>query len=342
MKSLVYLNLLAIFAIGSIYGEEVQFGCLQGSSPTTCQLKIDYRDSDVGQKTLVFNETSTTRDEIIIENSVLEVIPPSLFESFTNLKNLTIKNSGLRKLNYKFTATQSQSLTDIDVNNNALSVLYTNSLANQKNALPNIKSLNLAKNFIKKIQTDAFMGLENLKELNLAGNYLTEFESVFKELDGLENLDLSGNFIGKLGGEVPKGIKKLNLANNVIYEIEIEMFNERSFELDLKGNQPPYGSVKTTNEKITDVLEREKNKKTADLCEDNEDNATESPPPIPCSALNSLTIFLLVAFVILLVLIVILLKAYIQIKSDLEQKANNGTNGGDADAGQSEVRDTKM
>ena len=110
---------------------------------------------------------------VIVQDSDLNCVSFSDFKSFTNLEKLVITNSKAHKLN-----------CDTKVNNKYES---------ENIKLESVKHLDLSSNHIRLIKLNDFKSLPNVKIIDLSRNWIQHIEDVFRDLTQLEKLDLSSN-----------------------------------------------------------------------------------------------------------------------------------------------------
>lgn len=152
----------------------------------------------------------------------MKVIPTVIFQKFTHLKSLTIKEVGLTTITSdRFV--NAKTLTDLHIENNNIGNLKSNSFATAKN----LQKLDLSENQITKIEEGAFEGLNELTTLNLNSNKvvnldLTQFAKIPK-LDYLVAAMMDFTFTGTFNSdEVAKivalnsTVTRLDLSNNPI------------------------------------------------------------------------------------------------------------------------------
>ncbi|MEQ2240564.1 hypothetical protein ILYODFUR_016352 [Ilyodon furcidens] len=92
----------------------------------------------------------------------------------------------------------------------------------------NVTELHLEKNFVNKIQEDAFSSLGRLRTLSLSHNRLSSVPNATKNLQSLSKLDLSYNRIKTVGCQDFHNLTKLvelNLQNNSISALKDCLFN---------------------------------------------------------------------------------------------------------------------
>ena len=129
--------------------------------------------------------------------------------------------------------------THLYLNNNKIKILRNNAFAHSKTGLPNLVTLSIRSNAMRRVEIKAFNGLHYLKELDLHNNNL-EFEdsfpkSVFAPISkSLEVLDIRRNLLGDL--------------SQIDYPVSVgELIGLRELRIDcLKNKSLPmeYGKLK--------------------------------------------------------------------------------------------------
>ncbi|XP_052765030.1 toll-like receptor 2 [Mya arenaria] len=143
---------------------------------------------------------------------------PELIKHFHNLKKLSVVDNAISS--FSNTSTQLDSLTHLDISNNRLSSSTIRFCFDNDSALfPNLRNLNVAKNFISKIEEKSWKCFKKLKYLNLSDNKIQVFEiNSIGDLVSLETLDLSNNWInskeGIIPGKYPPQLRYLDLSAN--------------------------------------------------------------------------------------------------------------------------------
>lgn len=136
---------------------------------------------------------------------------------FVNLESLVLNSNQLMNLDF---LQDFQNLKHLHVEDNDLRTIRADDFRYHLG----LENINLAGNFISRIESSTFDRLTKLKYLNISHNVLIglEFFTILSQLSSLEVLDLSSNKIT----EVPSlklfkmnNLKTLNLANNFITEI---------------------------------------------------------------------------------------------------------------------------
>ncbi|XP_072377033.1 uncharacterized protein haf isoform X1 [Diabrotica undecimpunctata] len=161
--------------------------------------------------------TSTPLDLLYINNSTINEIGD---EAFMKLKVHSMQLSGckIRKISDGAFAGQEQSLRNLNLQDNELTVVPVNSLRN----LRSLSLLDLSHNKISAVPMNAFESLVKLATLKLSDNNVTLDDGALKGLEGsLKNLNLKGT----KQKEVPKAIQGmrtlafLDLSQNMIKEL---------------------------------------------------------------------------------------------------------------------------
>lgn len=150
-------------------------------------------------------------------------IPEEIFKEFSNLKNLIVNGNHLRVIE-KTTFKEAKLLEVLRLSNNELTEL--NAFAFN---MPCLKTLDLGRNRLEKIASQAFSGLHSLERLYLSDNNLKAISSdVFYSLPKLSFLSLENNQLSKLDDDLFKNnplMKSLGLSNNSFTEIRNEVFH---------------------------------------------------------------------------------------------------------------------
>nr|ABK88278.1 toll-like receptor [Carcinoscorpius rotundicauda] len=175
-----------------------------------------------------FRENSALEELKLSGNPSFKHFPDGLLERLINLKNLSINDCNITRINVSFFS-QVSSLVEIKMRNNRLTYLPIGTFQNNSNlrnlqmmfndliSLPiglfekqfNLIKLNLFKNDIQKLEPGIFDMLMSVQEINLGYNYIKYInETVFKMLKNLKTLILTGNQITTL--------EKYNYLDNVI------------------------------------------------------------------------------------------------------------------------------
>ncbi|XP_070508527.1 uncharacterized protein [Chironomus tepperi] len=102
---------------------------------------------------------------LVAEDKTIHYMPSGLETCFTELKELTIKKSKLRRISPKNLQPFS-SLEYLDLSGNELEILESNLFLHN----PNLKELNLGYNRIAVVESNGLVGLSNLKKLDFSYN----------------------------------------------------------------------------------------------------------------------------------------------------------------------------
>jgi len=167
--------------------------------------------------------------------SELESLAPDVFQGFTNLKQLDLKDHHLKRLPVTCFNGLSN-LACLDLSHNQLSILCLDlfqGLINLKHlelnhnklsslgsntftGLNNLMYLSISDNQLEFIDPDAFQPLRSLSHLCLRNNKLKSLDSgVFKDLNSFCNLNLVGNEFAPLHPDIFKQLSKFNLVMEV-------------------------------------------------------------------------------------------------------------------------------
>lgn len=158
-------------------------------------------------------DCSYKTQDILNTGNALPSIVASLDLSSSNLSR--IQESNLLK---------SQTLTELYLNNNHISVIEDNALQ-----LPSLKRLDLSYNELEAIDKEAFKSLINLEYLNLANNRFTSFSKIaFHHLRNLNEIVLDYNNLGP-------SLSEVNLFNSKGGGLsqKIQNFSVRSINLNV-------------------------------------------------------------------------------------------------------------
>uniref|UniRef100_A0A182Q8H4 Chaoptin n=1 Tax=Anopheles farauti TaxID=69004 RepID=A0A182Q8H4_9DIPT len=218
---------------------------------------------------------------LIIEESPLETIEPSLFGPFPALKQFQIAARISAIASDAFTSVEM--LTHLSVDNNRLNAipkaalrplrsLETLSISNNRlRALVNgdeflnlahLRSLSLSGNSIHTLHPATFASLGELRSLNASWNHLASLDAkVFQSLAQLEVLDLSYNYLSERNPATYlhglKALRELNLGGNLFATLRGSTFGAlRTLErLDLSDNflKSLPTRIFTTNRKLTEL-----------------------------------------------------------------------------------------
>ncbi|KAF1503136.1 Leucine-rich repeat-containing protein 19, partial [Megadyptes antipodes antipodes] len=136
-------------------------------------------------------------------------IPPNLFQNVTKLSlknnNITLKDSDKDILRSFI------NLTELYLNENMITVLYSNSFCN----LTKLIVLDISNNHISTVHKAAFAGLNQLSVLNLSYNTIIQLDSdVFTSLKSLTVLNLQYNFLKSFHIKSSFKLIKIILAGN--------------------------------------------------------------------------------------------------------------------------------
>lgn len=136
-------------------------------------------------------------------------IPPNLFQNVTKLSlknnNITLKDSDKDILRSFI------NLTELYLNENMITVLYSNSFCN----LTKLIVLDISNNHISTVHKAAFAGLNQLSVLNLSYNMIIQLDSdVFTSLKSLTVLNLQYNFLKSFHIKSSFKLIKIILAGN--------------------------------------------------------------------------------------------------------------------------------
>lgn len=171
-------------------------------------------DSPANVKTLVLNVTN------------LKNIPHDVIDRVQSVESIDVSNTSLQEINQGLGLCQWNNLKCINADDNNITTLHADILddCHQLNAL------SLARNKIRQIYEQAFMGLSSLTELDLSSNQLTSLSAgTFETLINLRTLRLNNNMIRSINldhfAKTAK-LQVLDLSFNAIEEIEPHAFEQ--------------------------------------------------------------------------------------------------------------------
>lgn len=153
------------------------------------------------------------------------------------LETIDLSHNNISHLNYNFSAKLKQSLTNLVLNSNKISLLAN------INGFEKLNNLQLSRNFLFNLSADVFINLPKLKHLDLSYNTIkTIHNDTFSSLKELNLLDLSHNQIEFLEMDFFKNLKnlqKLFLQTNRIKNVDFSVFNNQNllYVLDLSDNK---------------------------------------------------------------------------------------------------------
>ena len=154
---------------------------------------------------------------LVINSQVMEVFPLNIGATFKNLKNLSVKNSGLTKIR-----------------------------VNDFKGLSKLENLDITGNNIAMIDAKAFSGLESLQKIELSSNNITVLPSQsFEYLLELKIINLSDNKLKQVQFDVissTNAIQEVYLTNNAIVPLDRTFIwrLQKSNKIDLSGTGCSY------------------------------------------------------------------------------------------------------
>lgn len=159
-------------------------------------------------------------------------LPKEIFEEFKSLKNLIVNGNHLRVIELGTFTDAAKSLEVLRLSNNDLTEL--NAFVFN---ISSLKTLDLGRNRIERIASEAFVGLFSLERLYLSDNNLKSLASdVFYSLRNLSFLSLENNQLTKLDEDTFKfnsQMKSLGLSNNSFTDLRNEIFHYFENLIDL-------------------------------------------------------------------------------------------------------------
>lgn len=197
MKKVFILLLIQTIAIQLVSAEEKHLVKISLSTPFIVR-KLSSIKNPQKQKTLEIDG-----------QDFMQYIPPTTFDAFTNLEELTIEYASTKKLR-NGTFDNTKKLTTLTIINNVNLHLLGKQLFQ---GLENLTELNLKGNKLTKLPAKLFEDLKKLRTLNLKDNQLTELDpKLFKALDELKMLFIKGNNLSDSNiAELKKALPMVNI-----------------------------------------------------------------------------------------------------------------------------------
>lgn len=178
-----------------------------------------------------FNLTS-----MLVTFNDIEHIEDNAFDGLTSLQNLTLSNNRISSLSTSMFAPLT-SLVRLDLDGNRIGELAPRIFMNNAQ----LETVDLSHNMIRRIDGDAFFGLQNLHTLRI-GRLLDEIP-IFTNLDSLQVLSLSNNNIMRVSADSFRNLpnlRDLDLSGNRIMLVNFTRGSERLLtkleRLDIRTN----------------------------------------------------------------------------------------------------------
>ncbi|KAK0427033.1 hypothetical protein QR680_010031 [Steinernema hermaphroditum] len=181
-------------------------------------------------------------DSLTIIDTAMPSINANAFAGFTIIRLVLNRNTISRIDPQAFAGTLGESLIEIDLSDNQLREVPTQSLA----VLQRLKKLYLNRNRLTQLSPSSFIGLDGLLKLELAGNKLTDSSlgdgSVFRPLRTLNELSLGTNSLTVIPSAAlvnqRETMVNLNLGSNQINTVPLgalDFPNLSSLSLEFNG-----------------------------------------------------------------------------------------------------------
>lgn len=153
-----------------------------------------------------------------ISSNLLERIPEQEIGALQNLKSLNLSHNDIKVIPYE--VGDLAKLEVLDVSENSLGQLTDGqALPESIGNLSKLKELKLQGNLISKLPVQ-FKYLKKLEELDISNNHFQVLPMEVAQLENLRALNVANNDLRKMpqgdagGGELYKGLRKLNVAGN--------------------------------------------------------------------------------------------------------------------------------
>jgi Leucine-rich repeat (LRR) protein len=185
-----------------------------------CEVVNIYIKNDTKEVIVYGNELTTV---LHIFSNEVHYIPEEIFKEFPSLKNLIVNGNHLQIIE-RTTFRAAKLLEVLRLSNNELVELNAHIFNMQY-----LKTLDLGRNRLERIASEAFSGLVALERLYLSDNNLKTIPSdIFYPLPKLSFLSLENNQFTKLDDDIFKNnpqMKSLGLSNNSFTELKNEIFH---------------------------------------------------------------------------------------------------------------------
>lgn len=205
---------------------------VEGKTGYTCQLTLANKKTSKVMKIIGKHIEGKSDSDVVtiklVKGATAGEFPTILCEKFPNLKEMSLKRLGARKINEN-SLKNCQNLEKLDLKQNDLSINRITKLS--KSVFENqskLEKLYLAQNKLKTLPAGIFKPLVSIRKLNLKDNNLTTMsDEIFDSLTNLENLRLTGNKLATLNPKWFEHLTKLHtltLGRNGISELPSKIF----------------------------------------------------------------------------------------------------------------------
>lgn len=188
---------------------------VSGSMKETCEvqnMKSFDKESEIDRVKQIDSDdmVTTTISELNIINQQCAYIPFYLNEKFSQIKNLSIINSGLLQLKHEDFLIFYQ-LEKLNFKENKLSVVQGDTFDSNVKTL---EILDLSSNNIEIIEDEALIFLENLQEIRLNDNLMETIKSnIFGKNLKLKTVQLQNNHLNEISGTLLNQLEAISFAD---------------------------------------------------------------------------------------------------------------------------------
>lgn len=200
-----------------------------GSAAVSCTADTSSFCFVNGQKVLegesfqISRSSDVTVTDLVMSETEMPVINPSIFTSYPNLSFLSLSRNGIKQLELKSFA-NSGKLNKLFIDANFLTRIANATFR----SCTSLKNLQIWQNQIKIVEINAFQGLTNLLSLSLAMNKI-EFlhPKLFQSLPNLQTLLMESNKIKKFSASIFQNnpeLRYVNFNNNQLIELSPDLF----------------------------------------------------------------------------------------------------------------------
>ncbi|XP_052762692.1 toll-like receptor 2 [Mya arenaria] len=189
----------------------------------------------------------------------MAILRPELIEHFHYLEKISVVHNAISK--FSNTSQQFFSLTQLDISNNRLnSSTIRFCFDNDRGLFPNLRNLNVAKNFISYIEEKSWKCFKKLEVLNLSDNKIQVFEiNSIRLLVSLKELNLSKNWInskeGIIPGKYPPQLRYLDLSANQLVPFMPKICDQSSNDtIGITKLNLKYNHISVLTDKYTKCL----------------------------------------------------------------------------------------